>query len=521
MTIKKTKISKIISYKTTSPDKIIKEVLNTVEGFNMLKKGESVLISISGGPDSTFLAYVINSIKDDFNLKLYGFNLDHLTRNGQSTKDSIFVEELCECLGVKLIKEKIDVRKWCTEKKLSFQQGARILRLKLLHETAEKYNVDKIALGHNADDNLETFFMHLIRGAGLKGLSGIKPASGKFIRPLINTFRKEILKYLIDNDIPFCIDKTNEQNIYFRNRIRNVLLPFMRENFSTSIDKNLLKSIEILREENEFVSKFSEETFDKIANIEKKIIKTKKTKEVPYLISIPIEKLIQLPLAVRRRIIIIGIEKIKGNSEDIRKVNIEDILSNCSIGGERKEIKLTEAIVFVKEGRYFYIYNFNELKKMLNLDEVSKEKLCKKYRFLFENPEEKFEIELAVGSKEIFKNLEIELHSEIIKGNIKALNYKRASNTEAYIDYNKIKFPVLIRRWSKSEGDRFFPLGMNEEKKIHDFFIDDKVPKSLRQSIPIFFDREKIIWIGKYRIDERVKIDSSTRKVLHIKIIDI
>jgi tRNA(Ile)-lysidine synthase len=512
MTVKKTGISKVISYKTASPDKTIKKVLNTVEDFNMLKRGESVLISISGGPDSTFLVYVINSIKDDFNLKLYGFNLDHLTRNGQSTKDSIFVEELCERLGVKLIKEKIDVRKWCTEKKLSFQQGARILRLKLLLETAEKYNIDKIALGHNADDNLETFFMHMIRGAGLKGLSGIKPVSGKFIRPLINTFRKEILKYLIDNDISFCIDKTNEQNIYFRNRIRNVLLPFMRENFSTSIDKNLLKSIEILREENEFVSKFSEETFDKIANIEKKI---------PYLISIPIEKLIQLSLAVRRRIIIIGIEKIKGSPKDIRKVNIEDILSNCFIGGERKEIKLTEAIVFVKEGRYFYIYNFNEFKKILNLDEVSKEKLCKKYRFLFENPEEKFEMELTVGSKEIFKNLEIELHSEIIEGNIKALNYKRAGNTEAYVDYDKIKFPVLISCWNKSKGDRFFPLGMNEEKKIHDFFIDNKVPKSLRQSIPLFFDREKIIWIGKYRIDERVKIDSSTRKVLHIKIIDI
>jgi len=487
----------------------------------MLKKGDSVLISISGGPDSTFLAYVINSIKDDFNLKLYGFHLDHLTRNGQSTKDSVFVEELCERLGVKLIKEKVDVRRWCTEKKLSFQQGARILRLKLLLENAEKYKTDKIALGHNADDNLETFFMHLIRGAGLKGLSGIKPVSGRFIRPLINTSRKDILKYLDDKSISYCIDKTNVQNIYFRNRIRNILLPFLRKNFSTAIDRNLFKSIEILREENEFISKFSEETFGKIANIEKKIIKTKKTKEAPYLISIPIEKLIQLPAAVRRRIIISGIEKIKGNSEDIRKINIEDILSNCSIGGKRKEIKLTEAIVFVKEGRYFYIYNFNELKKILNLDEVSKEKLCKKYRFLFENPEEKFAIELAVGSKEIFKNLGFELYSEIIEGNIKALNYKSASNTEAYIDYNKIKFPVIIKRWSKGEGDRFFPLGMNEEKKIHDFFIDNKVPKSLRQSIPIFFDREKIIWVGKYRIDERVKIDSSTRKVLHIKIIDI
>ncbi len=204
-------------------------VLEAVRDFNMLRCGDSILVSISGGPDSTFLAYMLYGLKDEFNLTLYGFCLDHMTRRGRSALDAAFVKKLCRKLDIRLFSEKIDARKWCRANKLSFQAGARKLRISRLKEISRKYNISRIAVGHNSDDNIETFLMRLIRGAGARGLSGIKPVSGNIIRPLINTSREDIMQYLEGRDIQYCMDHTNLENVYFRNKIRNRLIPFIRE----------------------------------------------------------------------------------------------------------------------------------------------------------------------------------------------------------------------------------------------------------------------------------------------------
>ncbi|MCL4378041.1 MAG: tRNA lysidine(34) synthetase TilS [Actinobacteria bacterium] len=540
--------NKNIPGKVKLTDKIVKAVLNTIEEYNMLNKKDIVLISISGGPDSTFLTYVMNSIKNNLDLRLYAFHLDHMTRKGQSTKDSIFVEKLCNELGISLVRKKIDVKKWCCKEKLSFQEGARILRQRFLNEIAEKYSINKIALGHNADDNIETFFMHFLRGAGLKGLSGIKPVdiNGKFIRPLIETFKKDILKYLNDKNITYCIDTTNMQNLYSRNKIRNILLPLIREKFSVSIDFNILRLVNILREENEFISSFSSEIFNRIAVIEKNIAcdsKSNEKTEQPYLVILQVTELIKLAVAVRKRIIIESIEKIKGCFEDIKKINIDSILKYCKLGGERKEIELAGRIGFVKEADNFYFFNINKINKLLTKDGISKEQFIKKHSYLpiekilrnqnkksFQNIIKFLDADnlllktnpVFTGvSDKIIKKFGIRIESEIIKGNLNDLDFKSMSLMDAYLDFDKIKFPVKVKSWDKDKGEYFYPFGLNKEKKIHDFFIDNKIPLSLRKTIPIFADRKKIIWVGKYRIDERVKIDSSTKKVLHIKIIDI
>ena len=177
-------------------NKTIINVLKTIESFNMIEDGDKVLVSISGGPDSTFLTHLLHLMRPVLNLTLYGFCLDHMTRGGESAQDALFVQELYSKLDIELFKQKVDAKKWCRSNKLSFQEGARKIRLERLMEISEKKDIEKVAVGHNADDNIETFFMHLIRGAGAKGLSGIKPVSGKIIRPLINTFRDDIITYL-------------------------------------------------------------------------------------------------------------------------------------------------------------------------------------------------------------------------------------------------------------------------------------------------------------------------------------
>ena len=493
-------------------DKIVSSVIETIDCFNMLSTGDRVLISISGGPDSTFLAYVLHHLKPVLNLTLFGFHLDHMTRDSESGRDAVFVEDLCRRLDVELVKKKVDVKKWCRINKMTFQDGARKIRTKMLLETSKRCNADKIAVGHNADDNIETFLMHLIRGAGVRGLAGIKPAGGKFIRPLINTNREDIEEFLKKNNISYCIDRTNIESIYFRNKVRNILIPFIRENFLKAFKKNILKSIKLLRDEDDFIRDLAENKLDQIAYF-KKNFNGKGT----AVVKIPIKELVSLSDAIKRRVILCSIEKIKGDLENISFRNIEDILKISIIGGESKSIFVSEKVKAGKECEYIYIFDVDSIGN-----------LSDGLQWLVKHEDEKdrdmeeVEKQVEIGKRKKYKEFNIELFSEILDINSigkKSSNFRRISNTgsmEVLLDYDRIKFPVKIRRWKK--GDRFYPLGMHKEKKLHDFFIDCKIPRHFRKSVPIFQDEEKIIWVGGCRIDDRAKISSSTAKILSLKL---
>jgi len=487
---------------------IISNVTKTINCSSMLNEGDRVLISISGGPDSTFLTYALHYLKARMGLTLFGFHLDHMTRNGESGKDALFVKDLCGKLNIELIKKKVDVKKWCRENKKTFQEGARILRAEMLAEASVQLGTDKIAVGHNADDNIETFLMRLIRGAGVRGLAGIKPVDGKLIRPLINTYREDIVKFLKKNKISHCTDRTNIENIYFRNKIRNILVPFIRDNFLSAFKKNVLRSIEILRCENDFIKSYSESKLNKIAAFYKSV-----DNRSTACVKIPIEKLDTLGDAVKRRVLLRSIEKVKGDLENVKSRNVEDIIKILNIGGESKNVCIHEKIKVAKEGKYVYVYNAEGIKKLPGRLKWIEE--CRNE----ENGSFAGEEQIEVGKKKRYEKFEAELLSKILDVSGKDLNFScmdNINNMEAYLDYDKIKFPVRVRRWKK--GDRFYPLGMMKEKKLHDFFVDCKVPKHLRKMVPIFLDKEKIIWVGKHRIDDRAKMSSSTCKVLYLKL---
>ncbi len=492
----------------------VKSVFSTIDEFSMLSRGDRVLISISGGPDSTYLTLVLNKLKKAYNLKLFAFHLDHMTRNGQSSKDAEFVAGLCKDLGIKLFANCIDARQWCRQHKLSFQEGARKLRLQFLTQAADKCKADRIATGHNADDNVETFFMHLSRGAGLKGLSGIRPVSSKFIRPLIGTPRNDIARYLEANQIPYCTDKTNLENTYFRNKIRNVLMPYLKEKFTNSFDRQLLKSIEFIRQDNDLISGLAEKEFKKTASLES----NPATGEI-ILVKLPLMRLAKMHYALAKRIIIKSIELVKGDIENIKSKNLEAILNISAVGGESRQIKLVENIISYKEGKFLYIFNKNNIREpfkglfrepflhVLNLSKSATEKSG-------------FAGEIKPGTKIWIEELGIFAASEILDKNIAAINYKDAGSMEAYLDFDKIVFPLKVKKWQPGSGDRFYPLGVAGSKKIHDFLMDLKIPKSSRAFVPIFFDANKIVWVGGFRIDVRVKINASTKKILHIKIFE-
>jgi len=454
---------------------------------------------------------------------LFAFHLDHMTRNGQSSKDAEFVAGLCSDLDIKLFANRIDARQWCRQHKLSFQEGARKLRLQFLIQTADKCRADRIATGHNADDNIETFFIHLARGAGLKGLSGIKPVSSKFIRPLIRTPRKDIIKYLEANQIPYCTDKTNLENTYFRNKIRNVLIPYLKEKLSGSFDKQLLKSIDFIRQDNDLISKLTEKEFKRTAYPDS----NPATGET-FLVKLSLARLAEMYPALAKRIIIKSIELVKGDVEDIKSKNLESILNISKVGGESKQVNLAENIISYKEGKFLYIFNKNNTcesfpESFLHVLNLSKSGTKTGIKPSSESVvvDSRSVMEIQPGIQIWIKGLGISVTSEILDKNIIAINYKDAGSMEAYLDFDKITFPLKVKQWHPGSGDKFHPLGVGGSKKIHDFLMDLKIPKSSRTLVPIFFDASKIVWVGGFRIDARVKINTLTKKILHIKIFKI
>jgi len=489
-----------------------KTVLEAIRHFGMVESGDSILISISGGPDSTFLTHILYGLRDEFNLILYGYCLDHKTRGGGSALDAAFVKKLCRKLDIRLFSERIDVRKWCRAGRLSFQAGARKLRASRLEEISRKYNITKIAVGHNSDDNIETFLMRLIRGAGARGLSGIKPVSGKVIRPLITTSRIDIMQYLEDKGIQYCVDHTNLENVYFRNRVRNKLIPFISENFFKNFGSSVLRSIEILRDEDIFLRKYTSNLLEDIARFSK----SRDGKSIIY-VKIPIEPVLSSSVAIRRRLISSAMERILGHIEDISFKNISGVLALLRVesGGENK---------WLQPIRSLRVMRINGFIHMIDLDHLHE--LPREIRsYALEGPRTGVNLKvLQGGDLEVKIGGETELiqFSMIVKSKLvdadPGQDYKKARDSQAFIDYGKVKPPVRVRSWK--DGDRFYPLGAGGSKKLQDFFIDSKIPVNRRANIPVFYDSEKIIWVGNMRIDQRVRITGKTCRILSLELFE-
>lgn len=501
---------------------LIINALNTVAMHKMLDRGDSVLVSISGGPDSVFLLYFLNIIKERYGLELSAFHLDHITRDGDSTKDAAFVKNLCSALGVPVFSEKISAADWCRERKLNFQEGARLLRKDLLDKYKAGNSIKKIAVAHNADDSIETFLMNLVRGSGLRGLGSIKPVSGAVIRPLIYCRKAEIIDFLESNNISYCTDSTNFESKYFRNRIRNKLIPYLENEIDKDFREKILKTIDLLRVSGQYIDARTDEIIDRIQEKQKTGITD--TYEKGY-VKIDAAEFAGTDDNIKTHLAYRLIELVKGNSKEIISKNIADILKFCTPGGENKKINLPGGIVFIKEGDSIYIFD----SKKISINGL----------FLNAFHHKTAPAHVKISGKEIESLAALSGHGKDVNGGLQpgiikeipGSNYnlkisliyenppdmkqlRNSGSNEAYMDLGKIMFPVLIRNWE--HGDKFIPLGMDNEKKLQDFFIDSKMPLHLRDDVPVFCDKEKIIWIGGMRMDNRVKVDSSARAIIHL-----
>ncbi len=453
----------------------------TVVPGTLLSKGDTVVCGISGGPDSMCMLHMLNSLKEEYQLKLYAVHLNHQFRGADADADAAYVKTKCEEWGIPSHIEVFDVPKYIKETGMSPEEAGREIRYKLFHRIYEEVGGTKIAVAQNQNDNVETILMRFMRGTGIEGLKGIEPVRDNIIRPLLNVDRASIEEYCEHFKIEPRIDKTNYEPIYARNKIRLELLPYIKSNFNPNFNAAVTRFSEIITRENDYLQKQAEESFKKVACICRDSIK--------YSIQYNIPKLIMEHDAIKRRVIRIGLETILGDLKGIEYKHIELIINLIN--------EKTGAAVILPGALRAYI-SYDNL--ILRSD--------------FSQKNNTFSYDLNYYNENIFEDTNTIV--EIKRKSINEINGIIRDPSVIFIDEEKVKEKLVYR--NRNEGDVFSPFGMKGSKKLKDYFIDEKIPREERAQLHLIADGKEVVWVIGRRMSDKYKITDTTKKVLVINI---
>ena len=294
---------------------VFEKVLSTINKHNLIESGDKIVIGISGGPDSVCLLHILSRLKEKLNIELYAAHLNHQIRGIEAQKDALYVSEICDEMGITYFLKSIDVPKYCKDNSLSIEEGARKLRYEMFDEIKKRTKSNKIAIGHNLNDQAETVLMRIMRGTGLQGLRGIEYArENGVIRPLLDIERKDIEEYCKVHNLNPRIDESNLENIYTRNKIRLELIPYMTDNFNTNLIESIVRMSNSLRSDSDYIEAEAESKFKDICKV------TSDT------VDIKINGFSKLHNAIKVRVLRKGIKSILGDMNFIDQKHIEDVL---------------------------------------------------------------------------------------------------------------------------------------------------------------------------------------------------
>ena len=329
------------------------KILNTITKYKMIESGDSIVIGVSGGPDSMCLLQALIQIKEKkkLNYKIYVAHINHGLRK-EAEGETKYVQDFCAKNNIECFVKKENVEKIAKEQKIGTEEAGRKLRYSFFEEIKNKTKSNKIAIAHNLNDKVETIFMNIIRGTGTNGLTGIEPIRNNlYIRPLIEIERKEIEKYCEENKLEPKIDKTNFENIYTRNKVRNLLIPYIKKEFNPNIVDAIDKLSKISTEEQNYLNKLVNNIYSNLL-LEENINKEAKHNQI----ILDLKKFNTQDLVIKRKVILYTIRKVYGNTNNIAKIHIDDIVKMCekNIGNKyltpHKNIK-----VYVKKGKIFFM----------------------------------------------------------------------------------------------------------------------------------------------------------------------
>ena len=296
------------------------KVLEIIKKYNLIENGDKIVIGVSGGPDSITLLNVLLEIKNEkiIDFDMVVCHINHMIRE-EAIQDEEYVLEFCKKYNIQCFVKRIDVENKAKEEKIGTEEAGRNARYEFFNEVLEKTKSNKIATAHTANDNAETVLMNIIRGSGTAGLKGIEAKRDNLIRPLIECSRDEIEEYCKENNLDPRIDKTNFENIYTRNKVRNMLIPYIKENFNPNIIEGLNRLSELSKQENDYLEKVTKQAYKEVL-----------IEEQENQIILDLNKFNLQELVIKSRLVLYTINILFGTRSGIEKKHIEDIIKLCS-----------------------------------------------------------------------------------------------------------------------------------------------------------------------------------------------
>lgn len=305
------------------------KVLETITKYNLIESGDRIVLGVSGGPDSITMLVILNELKEKLNFEIIVAHINHGIRENAKI-DEEYVKNFCDKLEIKCYVLHSKVKELAREEKIGLEEAGRKVRYDFFDEVLEKENAKKIAIAHNKNDNGETIIMNILRGSGISGLKGIEPKNGKYIRPLIEISRDEIEEF--SKDLNPRHDESNDENEFTRNKIRNIVIPYIKKEFNPNIIEGLDRLSKIAREEEDFIEKETVKEYDNIIikefNINLRTNEYDKNKE--SMIILDLKKFNNLDTLIQKKVLLYSIKKIFGSCKGIEKIHLDDMIKLCN-----------------------------------------------------------------------------------------------------------------------------------------------------------------------------------------------
>lgn len=456
---------------------LLQKVRDTIRNYRLLAKGDRVIVGFSGGIDSLCLLHVLHQLVE-YELNLWAVYINHSLRPSENVREVELLQKIGTEWGINVKEVKLDIPGRLREKPQSLQLLAREERYKIFKSLQAELNASKIALGHHRDDQAETILYRIIRGTGIDGLAGIPIKRDHiFIRPLIEVSRAEILEYVLKNQLSWLEDSSNLKQVYIRNKIRLKLIPELKEVYNPNLNSALIRLGQLAREQQELMDTILKEKWERLTLVR------------DGQLGIVIEEFLNIPAYLQYYLLKRVLQRV-GPDRQFESVVLMRLRKK--ILNENRQftaLQLSKTILAHKlEGAIF----FKSFKRTTAFNSAS--------------------FRLNTPGVTIIPEINLEIRIE--KGTYNP-NWNEISNHEAYFNGSQLKFPFFLRFWR--HGDRFHPLGTPGSQKLHDFFINGKIPREERTRIPLLVTADdQIVWVMGYRPNELYKVSDHSVEVWHI-----
>lgn len=457
-----------------------------VKRHGLFTRGKSLVVGVSGGPDSVCLLHVLVSLRERLDIDLHVAHLNHGLRGKEAEGDALYVQSLAQSLGIPATVGQRDAKAYRkAHPRLSLEEAARELRYTFLAEVAEKVGAHAtgVAVGHTASDQVETILMHLIRGAGLAGLQGMPPsiilrlpsgAALRLVRPLLEVWREETEAYCTVHSLSPRTDMTNLSLSHLRNRIRLELIPLLKK-YNPRFEEALLRLAQAAYQDISHIEAEAAKVWDPVVKKEKGGL-TLDTKNIS-----------RLPTSLKHHLLRMVLREFLGDLMDIEAVHIEEMAAFLE--------KPAGRVLSLPRGLMLF----------QGYDTCI---VARKDTDLCPLPELDGETRLSIPGETLLPGWRVKA----------TVSSKEGGGTEAWkakLDLDSVGKELTVR--PRRQGDRFHPLGMDVPKKLQDFMVDEKIPRSWRDRVPIVCSPKHIVWVAGWRMDERARVTSHTRNILFLE----